>query len=344
MKRENKGITLISLVITIIILIILAGVAINLSLGENGIFTKAKQARNEYINAESSEQESLNVLVDQLWGEKKLVTGIVLSKTSTKIYVGESETLETTIKPTNATDKRVKWTSGDSNVVTVSNGTITGVAEGTAIITATAVDGSGIIASCEVVVEENITDISSEESMRKLCNSSTDKISEKLNDESFRNDLFTSNVFQNVLVDIGKDANIIEVFKTSSQYKEEIANILESSWTEKLNTIAFWSETDCWLYHEGNFCIDITGGWGYTDTLTNYNKSTININGSTYMEINANNGTTQAGSIYTLSKIKMSSYNKITFDFIISNAHSTACGNVRNSIKFSNYMESRICE
>lgn len=36
----NKGITLISLVVTIIILIILAGVGINLSLGENGLFSR----------------------------------------------------------------------------------------------------------------------------------------------------------------------------------------------------------------------------------------------------------------------------------------------------------------
>ena len=38
---EIKGITLISLIITIILLIILAGVGINLSLGENGIFNRA---------------------------------------------------------------------------------------------------------------------------------------------------------------------------------------------------------------------------------------------------------------------------------------------------------------
>ena len=39
---KNKGITLISLVITIIVLIILASVGIYLSLGNNGVFTKAQ--------------------------------------------------------------------------------------------------------------------------------------------------------------------------------------------------------------------------------------------------------------------------------------------------------------
>ena len=40
--NRQKGITLIALIITIVILIILAGVAINLTVGENGIFSKAK--------------------------------------------------------------------------------------------------------------------------------------------------------------------------------------------------------------------------------------------------------------------------------------------------------------
>ncbi len=44
---KNKGITLISLVITIIILIILAGISVNLILGGNGLFEKAKSAKEK---------------------------------------------------------------------------------------------------------------------------------------------------------------------------------------------------------------------------------------------------------------------------------------------------------
>ena len=42
---KNKGITLIALVITIVILIILAGVLINVTLGKNGIFTRVKEVK-----------------------------------------------------------------------------------------------------------------------------------------------------------------------------------------------------------------------------------------------------------------------------------------------------------
>ena len=70
--KKMKGITLISLVITIIILMILAGVAINLTIGENGILRKAQYARGEYNNAVATEEEELNELYAYLNGEDEL--------------------------------------------------------------------------------------------------------------------------------------------------------------------------------------------------------------------------------------------------------------------------------
>lgn len=64
--KSTKGITLISLVITIIILIILAGITISLSLGENGIFGKAKEAKDKYLASAEDEQRELNELYKQL--------------------------------------------------------------------------------------------------------------------------------------------------------------------------------------------------------------------------------------------------------------------------------------
>lgn len=59
MKKEN-GITLIALVVTIIVLIILAGISISLVLGDNGIITKAKQAKAETEQAKVNEETGLN--------------------------------------------------------------------------------------------------------------------------------------------------------------------------------------------------------------------------------------------------------------------------------------------
>ena len=58
MKKEN-GITLIALVITIIILIILAGISIGMLVGDNGIITKAKQAKQDTEVAQEEQDKSL---------------------------------------------------------------------------------------------------------------------------------------------------------------------------------------------------------------------------------------------------------------------------------------------
>ncbi len=58
-KKQNRGITLIALIITIIVLLILAGVTINLTLGENGIFKTAENAGKNYTQAEQEELEGL---------------------------------------------------------------------------------------------------------------------------------------------------------------------------------------------------------------------------------------------------------------------------------------------
>ena len=56
MKRE-KGITLISLVVTIIVLLILAGVTLTMLTGENGIMTRAKTAREKHEIGQAQEQK-----------------------------------------------------------------------------------------------------------------------------------------------------------------------------------------------------------------------------------------------------------------------------------------------
>ncbi len=61
-KRHNKGITLIALIITIIVLLILAGISIAMLTGENGILTQAQNAKNEMTKKEAKERITLEVL------------------------------------------------------------------------------------------------------------------------------------------------------------------------------------------------------------------------------------------------------------------------------------------
>lgn len=58
--KENNGITLVALVVTIVVLLILAGVSINLVLGENGLITQAKEAKRKTEEVQNSEEKGLN--------------------------------------------------------------------------------------------------------------------------------------------------------------------------------------------------------------------------------------------------------------------------------------------
>ena len=62
LKKQVKGITLIALVVTIIVLLILAGIALNLTIGQNGIFSRAQTAANTWRNAETNEQLAMGEL------------------------------------------------------------------------------------------------------------------------------------------------------------------------------------------------------------------------------------------------------------------------------------------
>lgn len=64
--KKFKGITLISLVITIVILIILASVAIYLSLGDNGLFNRAKQAKEVTNKQEATDIINLKITTAQM--------------------------------------------------------------------------------------------------------------------------------------------------------------------------------------------------------------------------------------------------------------------------------------
>lgn len=63
-KKEN-GITLVALVVTIIVLLILAGVAISLTIGNNGLFTRAQNAADTWGKGEENTYKAMNESVDE---------------------------------------------------------------------------------------------------------------------------------------------------------------------------------------------------------------------------------------------------------------------------------------
>ena len=83
------------------------------------------------------------------------VTDISLNKQSITLQTGETFTLTATVKPNDATDKTVTWSSSDATVASVTGGEVSALKAGTATITAKAGEKS---AECAVTVEEAVAE------------------------------------------------------------------------------------------------------------------------------------------------------------------------------------------
>ena len=214
MKRE-RGITLIALVITIIVLLILAGVSISLVVGNNGVLTQATDAVEK--NRESAAMEDVQMAwasaTSEYWtdwatdssknisdyrtkskldsylvgkgylegepryndtdkeytvkyraidqnelytflitedGKARKKTGVILSSSELTIEPNETATLTVKlVEMPRKTNDDIIWSSSDTSKVTVENGIVTGVANGTVTITATC-DGKSD--TCDILV------------------------------------------------------------------------------------------------------------------------------------------------------------------------------------------------
>lgn len=82
------------------------------------------------------------------------VTKVKLNRTSLKLNKGKSYQLKATVTPTNATNKKLTWSSNRKSVATVnSKGKVTANKKGSCVIKATAKDGSKKSATCKVTVK-----------------------------------------------------------------------------------------------------------------------------------------------------------------------------------------------
>ena len=79
------------------------------------------------------------------------VSSIYFNKNKLQLFIGKSEQLLCSIYPNNASNQTLNWASSDNNIATVSSqGVITGIGNGTAQISATSTDGSGVYSICNV--------------------------------------------------------------------------------------------------------------------------------------------------------------------------------------------------
>ena len=102
----------------------------------------------------------LAILSCQKEPETVNVTNITLSSESISLVEGDSQTLTATVSPSNATNKKVIWTSTDGSIASVDNGKVTALKPGRTTIKATSDDG-GKTATCQVTVNARVYNVES---------------------------------------------------------------------------------------------------------------------------------------------------------------------------------------
>ena len=118
---------------------------------DNGVVT-AKKVGSATITAKAGEKTATCAVTVVATP----VTSVSLNKTSASLKAGETVTLIATIKPDDATDKTVTWTTSDASVATVDNGVVTAKKVGSATITAKAGDKT---VTCNITVIQLVTSI-----------------------------------------------------------------------------------------------------------------------------------------------------------------------------------------
>lgn len=166
------------------------------------------------------------------------VQSVTLNKTSLALTTGDTGTLTATVKPDNALNKTVSWTTTSSSVATVSGGKVTAKSVGNAVIRATA---DGVSADCAVSVAKrtNIT------WLRMFAHYSTNSSGQKDDILVEREGSIYTSLAQSV-----NSAHVMILFDPQNQ---NYVNELEVSWTNSSRFRLVRGRTDIQLNYNGSW-------------------------------------------------------------------------------------------
>ena len=123
----------------------------------SGLVTAKSEGEAKIRAAATDGSDEYAVCYVTVTGKAK-VTGITLDRTSAEVKRGEKLTLNVTVSPSYASNKKVVWKSANTKIATVdANGSVTAKAPGRTKITVTSAENSSYQASCTVTVPYKIT-------------------------------------------------------------------------------------------------------------------------------------------------------------------------------------------
>lgn len=232
------------------------------------------------INIYTSTSASTALIAKWIKNEEEnvSVTGVEITPTSSEIKVGGTTTITATVKPDNATNKNVTWSSSNTAVATVSNGVVTGKSEGTATITATTEDGE-YTAEAQITVKNDIEDTEGPIISSVKGEKDSDgkyKVIIKVTDESGIEKILVNGTEITTKDDEG---NFYFIPTQNGEYKIEafdtVGNSTEYTYTEKniITETKIIPDKDS----EGNNII-------YIETITNKEVGKVTVNGTEITE------------------------------------------------------------
>lgn len=232
------------------------------------------------INIYTSTSASTALIAKWIKNEEEnvSVTGVEITPTSSEIKVGGTATITATVKPNNATNKNVTWSSSDIDVATVSNGVVTGKSEGTATITATTVDGN-YTAEATITVKKDIEDTEGPIISSVKGEKDSDgkyKVIIKVTDESGIEKILVNGTEITTKDDEG---NFYFIPTQNGEYKieafDKVGNSTEYTYTEK--NIITETKITPGKDSDGNNII-------YIETITNKDVDNVKVNGKEITE------------------------------------------------------------
>ncbi len=131
---------------------------------------------------------------------------ISLDKEDITLNIGESFQFKATIEPSNATDHNLTWLSSDPDVVSVNNGKITGIKQGTALITVKSKNGK--IAICDVTVGVDVKTVTIREKIVKMAVGGSRKLEATISPSDASNKTITWSSSDSSIIEISNNGTL----------------------------------------------------------------------------------------------------------------------------------------
>lgn len=225
----------------------------------NGGVLRALRAGTATVTATATDGSNVSARftlnVKEVINEVK-ATSISIYPSSVTLNVGEQKRFLPTVYPANTTNKQVRWSSTNKNVATVdANGNVVAKGAGTATITATAVDGSGVTGNATVTVKASTPPTPSGNGfiIRPRVQSET----------------LAANQSQVITVNVADNQDrILQYVKTDIKITTPTGNVIaRSAYTNNQGNANFTIYSSS-LKTPGEYTVDITCSGGRYDTTT----------------------------------------------------------------------------